>query len=84
MYCTLLLLYLFKCTSDKSCIQSGQGLSQSYYANTGVFNILFYSHLLTSRCYCCCCYYCWEITASTRNGEIQTVNQTTVKVLLLI
>lgn len=70
MYCTLLLLYLFKCTSDKSCIQAGQGLSQSYYAHTGVFNTLFYSHLLSPQCYCCssCC--------QLEKQAIQTLNQT--------
>lgn len=71
MYCTLLLLYLFKCTSDKSCIQSGQGLSQSYYAHPGVFNTLFYSHLLSPQCYCCCCQH--------EKQAVQTVNHTTEK-----
>lgn len=78
MYCTLLLLYLFKCTSDKSCIQSGQGLSQSYYAHTGVFNTLFYSHLLSPQCYCCC-----SCCQHEKQG-ILTLNQTRAKVLGLI
>lgn len=78
MYCTLPLLYLFKCTSDKSCIQSGQGLSQSYYAHTGVLNTLFYSHLLSPLCYCCssCCQH--------HKQGVQTVNQTTAKQFGLI
>lgn len=49
---TRLPLYLFKCTSDKSSIQSGQGLPRLTALYTTRLSTLVYSHLPTPRCHC--------------------------------
>lgn len=45
-------LYLFKCTSDKSSIQSGQGLPRVIALYTPGLSTLVYSHLPTRPCHC--------------------------------
>lgn len=45
-------LYLFKCTSDKSSIQSGQGLPRLIALYTTRLSTLVYSHLPTPPCHC--------------------------------
>lgn len=49
---TRLPLYLFKCTSDKSSIQSGQGLPRLIALDTTGLSTLVYSHLPTPRRHC--------------------------------
>lgn len=49
---TRLPLYLFKCTSDKSSIQSGQGLPRLIALATTGLSTLVYSHLPTPRRHC--------------------------------